>query len=100
MKNHKMIGFSILIFYAALISFFAWNITLEEDITKLIPSGEKQELLKKILKEADFSDKLIVSISAESENVNPDSLVVYANELTSILENDFSEYILEIKGKV
>ena len=95
-----MIGFSVLILYAALISFFAWNITLEEDITKLIPSGEKQELLKKILKEADFSDKLIVSISAESENANPDSLVVYANELTDILEDDFSEYILEIKGKV
>ncbi|SDS37634.1 MMPL family transporter [Christiangramia echinicola] len=100
LKNHKIIGFSILILYAALISFFAWNITLEEDITRLIPSGEKQELLKKILKEADFSDKLIVSISAESETVNPDSLVVYANELTNILEIDFSEYILEIKGKV
>ncbi|MCB7480227.1 MMPL family transporter [Christiangramia sediminis] len=100
MKNHKLVGFIILLLYTILISFFAWNISLEEDITKLIPAGKQQELLKKILKETDFSDKLIVSISAESENINPDSLVVYANEFTGILEKDFSEYILEIKGKV
>ncbi|MDR5590328.1 MMPL family transporter [Christiangramia sp. SM2212] len=100
LKNHKIIGFSILLAYTIFISFFAWNINLEEDITKLIPSGEKQQLLKKILKETDFSDKLIVSISAESEEVNPDSLVLYANEFTDILEEDYADYILEIKGKV
>ncbi len=100
LKNHKIIGFSILFLYTLIISFFAWNINLEEDITKLIPGGDRQELLKKILKEADFSDKLIVSISAESENVSPDSLVIYANEFTRILEKDYSDYILEIKGKV
>lgn len=100
LKNHKIVGFLILLLYILFISFFAWNIDLEEDITKLIPAGEEQELLKKVLKESDFSDKLIVSISAESEEVTPDSLVIYANKLTEILENDYSEYIVEIKGKV
>lgn len=100
LKNHKSIGFSILLVYLLIISFFAWNINLEEDITKLIPSGEKQELLKKILKEADFSDKLIVSISAETQETQPDSLVAYANELTTLLDRELSEYILEVKGKV
>ncbi|PTX43036.1 hypothetical protein C8P64_1562 [Christiangramia gaetbulicola] len=100
LKNHKAIGFSILFLYTLIISFFAWNINLEEDITKLIPGGDKQEMLKKILKETDFSDKLIVSISAESKEVSPDSLVLYANEFTNILEKDYSDYILEIKGKV
>ncbi|MDX1762022.1 MAG: MMPL family transporter, partial [Christiangramia sp.] len=100
LKNHKGIGFFILFIYAAIIFFFAWNIHFEEDITKLIPGGEKQELLKKILSEADFTDKLIVSISAESTEVDPDSLVLYADEFTNILEKDYSEYILEIKGKI
>ncbi|WP_300437634.1 MMPL family transporter [Christiangramia sp.] len=100
LKNHKAIGFSILFLYTILISFFAWNIDLEEDITSLIPAGEKQELLKQIIKEADFSDKIILSISAESEEVDPDSLVQYANELTQILTEDYSDYIVEIKGKV
>ena len=100
LKDHRYIGFSILFLYTALISFFAWNIDFEEDITKLIPAGEKQELLRKILKEADFSDKIIVSISADSQKVHPDSLVLYANSFTSLIERDFSEYINEIKGKV
>lgn len=100
LKNHKLIGFSILLLYIIVISFFAWNINLEEDITKLIPGGEKQELLKNILKETDFSDKLIVSISAENEEENPDSLVLFANKFTEVLEKDLSDYILEIKGKV
>ena len=100
LKNHKILGFSILFLYTILVSYFAWNIDLEEDITKLIPGGEKQELLKEILNEVDFSDKLIVSISAESNDVNPNSLVVYANEFTQILKKDYSDYILEIKGKV
>ena len=100
LKNHKMVGFSLLFFYTFLISFFAWNIHLEEDITRLIPAGEQQELLKKILKETDFSDKLIVTVSTENEGVNPDSLVQYANELTAIFEKEYGDYILEIKGKV
>ncbi len=100
LKNHKSLGFSLLFIYLILISFFCWNIDLEEDITKLIPSGEKQELLKKILKEADFSDKIIVSISGESGQVSPDSLVAYANEFTGVLDKEFSEYIQEVKGKV
>ncbi|MCH4823169.1 MMPL family transporter [Gramella lutea] len=98
MKNHEIIGFSLLLFYALIVSFFAWNIHFEEDITKLIPSGEKQQTLKKILKEADFSDKLILSISTESDEVNPDSLVKYANEITGILKNDYSDYVSEVKG--
>lgn len=100
LKSHKFIGFSLLFLYIILISFFTWNIHLEEDITKLIPSGEKQDLVKNILKEADFSDKLIVNIAAESELVHPDSLVRYADEFTEVLERDYSEYIREIKGKI
>ncbi len=100
LKNHKIIGFSILFLYTLIVSFFAWNIHFEEDITKLIPSGKKQKTLKTILKEVDFSDNLILSISAESAEVHPDSLVLYANELTGILESDFSDYILEVKGKL
>ena len=100
LKNHKIIGFSILLLYVAIVSFFAWNIHFEEDITKLIPSGKKQQTLKKILKEADFSDNLILSISAEKEEIDPDSLVFYANELTAVLEKDFSDYIIEVKGKL
>ncbi len=100
LKNHKILGFSLLLLYISIMSFFAWNLRLEEDITKLIPSGEKQQVLKKVLQVTDLSDKLIISISVESEKTSPDSLVTYADSLTARLEQDYGEYIAEIKGKV
>ncbi len=99
-ENRKLLGFSLVFIYTILIALVAWNINLEEDITRLIPNGDKQEKLKKILRETDFSDKIIVSISSKSENGIPDSLVAYANDLTRILENDLSEYITEVEGKI
>ena len=70
LKNHKLFGFSILALYLILISFLAWNIELEEDITKLIPSGNDQDLLKKVLKESDFSDKIIFRITSENDSTS------------------------------
>ncbi|MCM8570052.1 MMPL family transporter [Gramella jeungdoensis] len=100
LKNRKIFGFSVLLFYIAITAFFAWNITLEEDITKLIPSGEKQDILKKVLRVTDLSDKLIISISAGSEDTSPDTLVAYANDLTGRIEKELPGYVNEIKGKV
>ncbi|TRO66424.1 MMPL family transporter [Christiangramia sabulilitoris] len=100
LKNHKIAGLFLVLAYTIIVSFLAWNIELEEDITKLIPAGEKQQLIKRILEETDFSDKIIVSISAGQEMQSPDLLVAYANEFTQILDQDFSDVILEVKGKV
>ena len=100
LKNHRFFGFSLLLLFTATITFFAWNIRLEEDITRLIPAGKKQQLLKRVLDQTDFSDKLIISISAKEKSTDPDHLVNYANDLTHSLNKDFSEYVAEIKGKV
>lgn len=100
LKNHRIFGFSLLLIYLIITSFFAWNLDLEEDITKLIPSGKKQEMLKKVLRVTDLSDKLIISISAASETTSPDSLVSYADRLTERIENELPQYVSEIKGKI
>ncbi|MCG9972304.1 MMPL family transporter [Christiangramia crocea] len=100
LKNRKILGFSILFIYIFITSLIAWNIELKEDITKLIPSGEKQNVLKKVLRVTDLSDKLIISISAETDATSPDTLVAYANRLTKRIESELPEYVSEIKGKV
>lgn len=100
LKNRKLFGFSLILVYVVITSILAWNIRFEEDITRLIPSGEKQDMLKRVLRVTDLSDKLIISISAETEETSPDSLVAYADKLTERLENELPEYISEIKGKV
>ena len=100
MKAHKAFGFLAIALYLIIAGFFAWQIQLEEDITRLIPSGERQEILKKVLRETNFSDKIIVSISSKSNNADPEELVAIAEEFTSRVENELPEYIQNVQGRV
>ncbi|MDT0677341.1 MMPL family transporter [Autumnicola musiva] len=99
-KRQKLAGFSILIILAAVLAFFASKINLEEDITQLIPSGEKQDVLRRVLDETDFSDKIIVTISASSEETHPDRLTRYAEEFVDSLHEKLPEYIEEVEGEL
>ncbi|MCM4156767.1 MMPL family transporter [Gramella sp. AN32] len=98
--GRKILGGIFLFIYAALCTIVALQINFEEDITKLIPTGDDQEILKRVLQETSFKDKIILTISAENENNEPDSLVAYANELTESFDAEFSEYIREVQGKI
>ncbi|MEO2061593.1 MAG: MMPL family transporter [Christiangramia sp.] len=99
-RSRPLLGIGILLVYLVLIALAAWNIRFEEDVTALVPKGEEQIRLKKILQETDFSDKMILSVSAENNSVSPDSLAAFADSLTSRLETDFQPYIKSIKGKI
>lgn len=100
MKSHKTIGFLAIGIYLILVGFFAFQIKLEEDVTRLIPSGERQEILKKVLRETNFSDKIIVSISSKSEPVDTEELVEFAEEFTSRVQNELPQYIKNVQGRV
>lgn len=78
--------------------YFATQIELEEDVTKLIPTGEKQDVLRKVLEHTEFSDKLIIAISSEEKD--PEALTQYANQLTDSLHSQIPEYFTKIQGKV
>ncbi len=46
--------------------FFASKINFEEDINQIIPKNEKSDLTAKVLKQLNFSDKIIVIIENKS----------------------------------
>ena len=100
LKDHKLLallsGFLILV----VLLFLASRISLEEDITSLIPEGEQQDILKKVLDQTEFSDKIIVTISASSEGTTPEELTDYAQNLIDTLNTELPEYIKNIQGKV
>ncbi|APG59514.1 MMPL family transporter [Christiangramia salexigens] len=100
LNKRKSLGLIMLLAYLMGLGFIASRIQFEEDITKLIPAGEKQKVYKKILQNTDFSDKLIISVSSDSTNIQPDSLVAYAEELDLVLRNELAPYIESIQGKV
>jgi hypothetical protein len=51
-------------------AFFASKINFEEDINQIIPKNEKSDLTAKVLKQLNFSDKIIVIIENKSKEDN------------------------------
>ncbi len=98
-QNKKLLLIGFLIILVCGLLFFSSKLNLEEDITKLIPQSEKTKTLNKVLKNTDFSDKIIVNI-AIAENGTEDNLVAYASEIIDSLEAKCSEYILNIQGEI
>ncbi|WP_037321743.1 MMPL family transporter [Salegentibacter sp. Hel_I_6] len=97
-RRQKAIGFLVLGLFILAGSYFSSKIQLEEDITKLIPSGQKQDALRKVLDNTEFSDKLIIALSSEKKN--PDKLTAYATQLTDSLNQKLPEYIAKIQGEI
>lgn len=62
-RKQKALGFLLLALFVVTGGYFATKIQFEEDVTKLIPTGEKQDVLRKVLDHTEFSDKLIIAIS-------------------------------------
>jgi predicted exporter len=100
LKKHRFLSIVSGILILSLLFFLASKITLEEDITSLIPEGEKQDVLKKILDQTEFSDKIIVTISATSNVDTPEDLTRYAQRFIDTLNSDLPEYVKNIQGKV
>jgi len=100
LNKHKSIGLLIGLVFLGIIIFLASRITLEEDVTSLIPSGDRQDVLKKVLAHTQFSDKIIVAISSRSAEPNPDELTQYARQFIDSVNTRLPEYVKDIQGKV
>ena len=97
-RRQKAVGFLLLALFVGINGYFASKITLEEDVTKLIPTGEKQDVLREVLEHTEFSDKLIIAVSSEEKD--PEDLTQYANQLTDTLHSQIPGYFTKIQGKV
>lgn len=78
--------------------FFASKINFEEDINQIIPKNEKSDLTAKVLKQLDFSDKIIVIIENKS---NEDSFQLSETADTFLQKIEpLQKYIGSVQGKV
>ena len=87
-----MVIFGMLIWTASSIKF-------DEDISKLIPDNSENEQLHKVLKTAQFADKIIINIE-KVNNGTTDDLTAYASQLLDSLSAYSDSYIKDIQGKV
>ncbi|WP_299181175.1 MMPL family transporter, partial [uncultured Chryseobacterium sp.] len=83
---------------AVLCVFFASKINFEEDINQIIPKSEKSDLTAKVLKQLNFSDKIIVII----ENKSGEDNFQLSETADSFLEKlePLRNYVGSVQGKV
>lgn len=78
--------------------FFASKINFEEDINQIIPKNEKSDLTAKVLKQLNFSDKIIVIIENKSKDDNfqlSETADTFLNRIEPL-----QKYIGSVQGKV
>jgi len=102
LKRKRILFFLIFICSIAFAVFFASKITLEEDITKMMPSDAKVERLNKVFKNSKFLDRLVVTVSQNDTTKEADSysLMEYADSLVEGIKSIDSSLIKEITYKV
>ncbi len=86
-KERKVLFFCSTIFLLILLGYWASRISFEEDISKLIPSGEDSETINQVLKNVSYADKIIVNISSDSID-NQADLQAFADGLTAELSEN------------
>lgn len=78
--------------------FLASKIEFEEDITKLIPTTEKNKSAQRVLQTVNFADKIIVNIKRDGGSI--EDLTDYATQFIDSLNTKCSAYFTNIQGQV
>lgn len=97
-SKNKILSVFAALGIAVLCIFFASKINFEEDINQIIPKNEKSDLTAKVLKQLNFSDKIIVIIENKS---GEDSFQLSETADTFLKKIEpLQKYIGSVQGKV
>lgn len=96
--KNRILSIAAALGIAGMCLFFASKINFEEDINQIIPKNEKSDLTAKVLKQLNFSDKIIVIIEKKSKDDN----FQLSETADQFLEKTkpLQEYIGSVQGKV
>lgn len=97
-SKNKILSVLTALGIAVLCLFFASKINFEEDINQIIPKNEKSDLTAKVIKQLNFSDKIIVIIENKSKEDNFQLSETADTFLQKI--DPLQKYIGSVQGKV
>ncbi|MFY0253894.1 1-acyl-sn-glycerol-3-phosphate acyltransferase [Chitinophaga sp. 30R24] len=100
-ERHKVALWCCTIVSFLLAGYFAAQIRLEEDITRILPQDKKLDKLQQVFQDSRFADKLIVTISQKDTTAValPDSLTAYAAALSSQAGAQLAPYIRQLQSQ-
>ena len=82
-------------------SIFASRLKFEEDISRILPKDPRVEKLNEVFQHSKFMDKLVVMVSLkDSSYTNPDSLILFSDELVQQVKTKLAAYIRKINYRV
>lgn len=97
-SKNRLISIAAALAILLVCGFFASKINFEEDINQIIPKNEKSDLTAKVLKQLNFSDKIIVIIENKSDEENfhlSETADAFLNKIEPL-----QKYIGSVQGKV
>ena len=96
--KNRILSIAAALGIAGMCLFFTSKINFEEDINQIIPKNEKSDLTAKVLKQLNFSDKIIVIIEKKSKDDN----FQLSETADQFLEKTkpLQKYIGSVQGKV
>src|SRR5690554_5174420 len=95
----RRVSFFLLIFILLVSCLFvASRINFDEDITNILPKGEKNDITAKVLQQLDFSDKITVMIKAEKPEFSEKTSTAAQMFLDTLVQD--SLFVDEIQGKI
>src|SRR5690554_4070895 len=97
-KKKRIPFFLLVLLFLSGCIFTATRISFDEDITHILPKGEKNDVTAKVLQQLNFSDKITVMIRAEN-NKAVDKASVVAQVFLDSLSQD-SLFYTDVQGKV
>lgn len=97
-QKNRILFFSGILAFVLLMSYGAFQIKFEEDITRLLPKSEQFETTSKLLDQLQFKDKITVIIEKDAHG-DTDDMVDLARTFINQLETQ-KDYVKAIKGTV
>lgn len=97
-SKNKILSIAVALGILFVCGFFASKINFEEDINQIIPKNDKSDLTAKVLKQLNFSDKVIVIIENKSKDNNfqlSETAETFLNKIEPL-----KKYIRSVQGKV
>ena len=101
-STRKLLLSIIIVIFIAILSFFASNIKLTEDISDMIPLDKELERFNFASQNIKMNDKIILNIYLKDTltTAEPQQLVAFADSLAKDIENVLVSEIKEIRVKV
>lgn len=89
-ENHKLISLFLLVLLISGSAYFASQLKLSEDITKILPDTEKINNMNFVYSNSKFLDKVVFNISVEDTTINnPKLLAKYADQFIDSLVSKY-----------